>query len=332
LRCYHLNVPELRDDFAELWPGPIEEWTKLPRGSVLLVDEAHNVFPKRSPHAKPPEWVAKLAEIRHFGIRMLIVTQDPRDLDSFVRRRVGVHYHVSRKTGHNYAVIHEFRPHSENPRDPRAQKTAQHQIWKYPKDLFGSYKSTTMHMVKPRLPWKFWLLPLLAIVAAYFVWKTYSHLTGMATVPDEVDLSGTAAPSMAQVVGLQQPQGEGERNPWRDAASFAEAHTPLLRGVPWSAPIYSSLQPTSVPELYCVIVGDTREWSGTCRCYSEQVTPIDMDNASCRKAARSGVYNPYRSIAHTQPQGHSPGDGAVATRPAKDPQASVPMPVEGFGQ
>jgi hypothetical protein len=52
----------------------IPKWATLPPGSVVIVDEAHKVYPQRGP-GRPPKHVEMLAEGRQFGIRFIYMTQ-----------------------------------------------------------------------------------------------------------------------------------------------------------------------------------------------------------------------------------------------------------------
>lgn len=326
LRTFHYGVKDLSPDVAE----PLDDmkrWFELPSGSVLVVDECQegDRFPKRPAHQPPPEWIEKISKVRHFGIRIVLVTQDPRNMDHFVRRLIGVHYHVTRKTGQQWALVHEFRPYADDPRNRQAQKTAQHRIWKYPKDVYALYTSATKHMVKPKVPWKVWALPVLVVLTLIAGWYGVKSIMAIGN-HGESDAPALAEPASAVAPGAWPPMvagpgpGNVERDAWASAEEFATAHTPLLRGVPWSAPVFRQLPVTAVPELYCVVVGELGAQGSRCRCFSEQMTRIDIQFSDCMEAVTRGVYNPYRSVragwAGSQQGGASERSASDAAAPS----------------
>lgn len=324
LRVFHLNIPDLVEDFAEHFDRPIEEWHTLPKGSVLVVDECHNSFPKRPQTQKEPPWLAKLAEIRHLGIRLILITQDFRDVDAFVRRRIGCHLHVSNKTGHEFAVVHESKTLVENPKAAGAFRMAEHHPWRYPKHLYGVYKSSTMHLRNKKMPFKLKVAAVALVLLVGVLVFLSRHLAGF-TSGDFLDEHRSGGAGQAEQSGLPSALGfpaapsggPGEFSAWASVESFAKAHTPLVPGVPWSAPVFSGSALTTVPDIHCVIIGDANSHRHNCRCYSEQVTPIDVDRTFCRDAARHGVYNPYRRAAVPPPgQGPQAGGAPSATPPA----------------
>lgn len=309
LTCFHHGINELDPAFAESLDD-LTQWATLPAGSVLVVDECQEAgrFPKRPPHQAPPEWIEKLSKVRHFGIRIILLTQDVRNMDHFVRRLAGVHYHLVNTTGKPFAIEHEFRPAVDNPADSRAQKSAQHRVWKYPAKLYGAYKSSTQHMVKSRLPWRVYALPVLVLFALVTGWygiKAIDRIGGgesaETVAPSAAAPSTAGAANMAALTATNQ-QARG----WATADEFAHAHTPLIAGVPWSAPVFAGMPLTTTPDMLCMRI------EHRCRCYTEQLTRLDIDRATCNLAVTRGVYNPYR---RTPGQGGGWSASDTAARP-----------------
>lgn len=335
LKAYHFNCAITDPDFST----PLEDltkWNELPEGSVLLIDEAQEkqCFPKRPTNQQPPAWIELIARIRHFGIRMLIVTQDPRDIDHFVRRRLGVHYHVARKTGHAFAIRHEWRPYQDNPRTHQAEAKGERTVWKYPKELYQVYQSSTQHMVKTKIPKAVWVILIAAVSFVVLGYAFYQRFMGrgaeMATAAETVTGGQQFRAQSAAQGGLL---GSGNApSPWASAQAFADHHAPLIRDIPWSAPVHANLNVTTVPDLHCVIIGDREKWSSNCKCYTEQITPVAVDGQLCRRAALNGVYNPYRPNTIRQVQDdagdqrrHDAGPGIVrsSVQPISDGQGGV---------
>lgn len=295
---YHIGIDGMNDEFIPKAPiDSIEDWRKLPPGSVLIVDEAHKFFPVRQP-GKPPEWIQAITEIRHFGIDLWLVSQDPRNLDAFVRRLIGKHYHLTRKAGLNGAMVREFEGVSEDPNDYHNRQGTTQTPWKYPKHLFQVYKSATLHVVKPKIPKKilFAGVLLLACVIAIptMLWNFGSTVDGL----DEKKQAGgtSASSSSASKAAFAPASGSSERtSPWTSAEEFAKAHTPLIPNVPWSAPVFADLKPTTTPDILCIAAGLPGAKDRTCHCYTEQATRIhNVPNSVCESYAQNGSYNPYR--------------------------------------
>lgn len=321
LTCYNFNIPELQPQYAQKWDGPIERWSELPEGSVLFVDECHNVFPKRAAGKPVPAHVALLAEIRHKGIRVILLTQDFRDVDEFIVRRVGCHLHVANKTGHEFARVHETKTLVANPAARGAFNMSEHHTWRYPKHLYGSYKSSTLHLRSKKWPFKIKMM-LAAVVGLVIVgYFLVAHMKSFVTgdhLRDDAQAEAEAKPAAPAITGMSSqalfspPSGRGATG-WSTADEFIALHTPVVEGVPWSAPVFSGLTPTAVPDLLCVMVGNSKSRKASCRCYTEQVTPIHVEHKACVLAARGGVYNPYRT-PFQQGEGGWAGRDSGATR------------------
>ena len=311
LRCYQLGVDKLKPEYAEPLPVDLEQWHTLPKGSALIIDEAHKFLPTPG-KGKEPEWVTKLAEIRHLAIRLILITQDPRSIHHFIRRRAGVHYHLERKTGHEVAMRFEFRPVADNPQDYHARQKAQASIWRYPKELYGAYHSADEHIVIKRWPKKLLLLPAAALALAYGVWSAISHINAFSE-EDPIDPAIEQTPALASTLTGDWKAGlNRDRTSWTTAEQYTQLHTPVIEGIPWTAPIFADRQPTTNPDLYCVVIGDTTSYKNQCRCYSEQLTAINVERKLCLRFAMQGVYNPYRSTFATSSWSGERGAGEKA--------------------
>lgn len=293
---YTFNVDGINEEVLDKAPfESIENWRDLPSGSILIVDEAHIYFPVRSP-GKPPEWIQKLTEIRHFGIELWLITQDPRNIDAFVRRLIGTHFHVERKMGLNGAIVWRFDAVSEDPRDYHNKLTATKETWKYPKHLFQAYKSATIHVQKRHIPAKFifyaFLLLLCIVGIPFLIYKMWNSVSSM---------SDSVAPSVSSSQQKSSNSLLGQKNvgtlKYETAEEYYKAHQPVVPFVPHTAPVYQDLlEPQQIPEIFCVIGGDyeTRK-DLTCNCYTEQGTKYgNVPFSVCESYAMGGYYNPYK--------------------------------------
>ena len=88
---------------------------------------------------------------RHKGYDIFLVTQHPRLIDSFIRNLVGRHLHLYRPFGLMRSQLFEWQECCEN---PRVDAKPVPKLWKFPRKLFGLYKSAEEHTHKTRLPWR----------------------------------------------------------------------------------------------------------------------------------------------------------------------------------
>ncbi|MBT2979838.1 zonular occludens toxin domain-containing protein, partial [Vibrio anguillarum] len=64
---------------------------ELPSGSIILTDEVQNIWPTRQSNKEPSPDVQFSSTHRHNAQDLVYVSQDFRDVDQFIRRRIA-HY------------------------------------------------------------------------------------------------------------------------------------------------------------------------------------------------------------------------------------------------
>ena len=76
------------------------KWQELPDGSICIMDECQNEFPRRGPSAPVPDYVNAIAQFRRKrGFDFWMIAPHPSQLDKFIRDLVGVpswHRHMKR--------------------------------------------------------------------------------------------------------------------------------------------------------------------------------------------------------------------------------------------
>lgn len=310
---YYHGINGLSSDLGVLECDP-RRWEDLPDGSIIVVDEAQNVWPSRR-SGDPPTHVRALSTHRHRGFDFVLLTQNPAFLDKYVRDLAGEHEHVLRQWGANGAKILTWQGVEDDPRSTGARGRATVALWRYDKKLFDLYKSSTLHTVKAKLPLRLKLIPLvfLAVVAMGFM--AARALTGVQQAPGKLSADAT---SIESEDGLIPVVNRGrEKRGYASADDYLLAHTPRVAIYPGSAPVFDSRTPLSAPELYCA----SRE-DGYCVCHTEQGTRYAIERRQCIAIVRNGLYNPYRERVHYSHQ--------VDTRPVKREEAQqygeVPLP------
>ena len=144
------GIPELKIEHEELTDEQIKEkpfQDFLPYGSLVIIDEAQRLMGTRSAASKVPPFIEALALHRHHGLDIVLITQHPSFLDSFVRKLVQRHMHVSIKpVGRK---LYEWNECVDQPDSSVNIARAIERTFVVPKKSFGMYKSAEVH-TKPK--------------------------------------------------------------------------------------------------------------------------------------------------------------------------------------
>jgi zona occludens toxin len=254
-----------------------EKWTELPTGSYILVDEAQRVYRPRAAGSKVPAYVEALETHRHKGVDLVLITQHPMLLDGNVRRLAGQHFHIVRKFGAAWSTVHEWGRIKENCDKSRADSSRIE--FKFPKHVYGWYKSAEAHTHKLRLPPRvvlFIAMPFILAALGYLAWTKL-----------DPDRRAEAARQKAKEQGAQ-PITQQTARPGQlmTAAQYVEQFAPRVQGLAYTAPIYDQVtQPTEAPyPAACVVMRDE------CRCYTQQATRLDVGDDLCRQIVAKGFF------------------------------------------
>lgn len=291
-RVFAMNVNGL--DYAatgfEEWTKGLEAWQELPQGAVLIVDEVQAFLKPRGPQATPPDWIEALTRNRHYGIDLLLVTQDAMLIDAYVRRLVNYHEHLVRMDGGlNRSRVYA----TEGLMDITKAGVPSHaefSLWSFPPPLFEVYTSAKAHTVRKRVPQALKFAAYGALVVLAAVWWIVSSFAGRI---DEAEAAKPPTPEPVPIpvaAPIQPARGlfEREQRGPMTTAEWLQQHVPRVQGMPWSAPVYDGFRPEAPPRMFCMIGGR----SG-CACFTEQVTRIPMDDGVCRAIVKDGLYDPF---------------------------------------
>ena len=279
---------------------------ELKPGSVVIVDEAHKVYPQRGP-GRPSKDIEMLAEGRQKGIRFIYLSQSPESIDGFLRDRIHRHFHLERRGNMERATVFEFDHAVYKPRTAwQERKDATVHFWAYPKEYFGWYTSAKTHHFKRRVPWKIFAALLFVPIAVYGGYRVVSKVGGL----KEATMPGIApGGAVASVAASRDARAKVTTDPMVYAAQFS----PLVPFQPWSAPAYQDRDVVAEPELYCMASkagsdaqGDQQE--AGCSCLTEQGTPYTLQPEFCRHIAAKGNYNPYRQPVGKDKKGRDNSD------------------------
>lgn len=290
---YQNGIKELTLDWQSL--DDAKSWHKLPVGSVIVIDECQTEFRPRGLGQNVPDYIAAFETHRHQGHDVFLITQHPMLLDQNIRRLVGKHWHVIRKFGLPVATIHEWSSTHELTQRNLAQ--AVKRDMKYPKEVFGYYKSAEEHTHKSNVPKRVWFMlaaPFLVGALAYMAYGSLSTVgsSGMDELKKSAEVQGSAsgvgsaAPGAA--VARQVPSVSSDT-----VDDYIKGYTPRLAGMAWTAPVYDDVtQPLEAPyPVACV------QSKRGCRCYDQQNNRLAVSSGFCEDFLEYGMFVPWK-ITH----------------------------------
>jgi zona occludens toxin len=295
---YYHNVKDLTLKWHQL--DDPKQWFNLPEGAVILFDEAWQTFPLRPNAQTPPEYVAQLATHRHKGYDIYIVTQQPSQLDTFVRKLIDKHYHVVRKFGAEKANVHEFVGLNPNPQLTR--KNSIKHSYSYPKKVYEWYKSAEIHTVQVKRPMRIYFLwfgvPLLIVAAVFFTNRILNPVNGdvAKNIKDQTTAqtqNGTIKP--AQLGHVEQVQN----------LTYAQSHEPEIKDLPHTAIAYREIvKPVTAPYPAACVYSKSKG----CKCFTQQGTNFTTDQLTCLNIVNNGVFIDWKTSTEAS-SGTNSGDG-----------------------
>lgn len=296
----------------------------VPQGSVVIVDEADYAYPTRAAAKEVPPYVKTLKELRHDGFTLILMTQHPSMLDSYLRNLVGKHWHLERKQVGT--KLYEFYRCETNLASACAAKGVTSDFYKPDKRAFKYYKSASIHIkFKKKLHPVFYGMGLLLVCAPLFFYYSsgrFKRYVGAEEQPAAVAIAETSASAQQQAAADNYPAA------LPIAASVpigakVEDYRPRIANLQETAPIYDSLrQVADFPRrVACVASADS------CNCYSQQATILpNISTAECRAIVKQRPFDPYRKIeterAETTVSAPSPEPQVLALDSSQKPNLS----------
>lgn len=315
---YYHNVKDLDTAKVGNWMTfDPKKWMDLPHGSIILIDECQEIFPKQPNGAKLPDYYEELAKHRHKGFDIYLITQHPTLIDNFARRLVGQHFHSVRKFGLQRATVYEWSACSPSPETPSSQKSAVPLKWKYPPEVFTWYKSAEVHTVKRAIPAKLILGVLFVVAVPLGGWYALDRFQQRGkAAPDAIAVPAASGAPMA--VSGAAGGAEKRFDPVEDARNYTLMNAPRLEGLPHTAPKYDPLTvPVRVPvPAACIQVGQAARGKVSCKCFTQQGTPMAVEFNMCIEFARNGYFQDFDAERdRQQDQKAATGVAVLANKP-----------------
>lgn len=111
--------------------------------SIIVIDEAHFLYPNRSTMAKVPPHVIFLSMLRHSGLDIYVITQKDTKLDPALRDDVKYHTHLTQLGSQKRSNYRTSDDGVLSKADPVATSPG---TFPFPSDYFGLYHSATEHV------------------------------------------------------------------------------------------------------------------------------------------------------------------------------------------
>lgn len=258
-----------------------KDWQKEPDGTIFVIDECHNDLPVRGASAPVPEEVRMLAEHRRRGMDFYLISQHPQNVDNFVRRLIGSpgwHRHLKRTFGADLVSCIEWDAVNPNCEKSGSGKTGTVTMVGFPKEVYGWYKSASLHTGKKKIPRAVWTALAAVILAPAMIYFAVTGVYGNVTKHTQPVSAATSA---------QAGSGNGEMaNKVMTVAEYVESRVPRIAGFPHTAPAYDQVaQPVTAPyPAACILMG------ADCRCYTQQATLLTTADDMCRQIVKRGFF------------------------------------------
>ncbi len=291
---------------TELDKTELEDWRNLPKGALVLIDEADGYLPAGN-GKNPPDWIREFARHRHYGIDFIIITQMASMINDFLHGLIEAHIHYHRVMGNDYSTKYRGQFLQKNPYTKTNKALGLPQKIKTNPEVFKMYRSTVMNTRRKEFPWhaviKMALLCSGLLLAAVFV---YWYMLGRHQVDEPVK-----KPSLVPVASVA-PAVSSTATPTSDplaVPSESESFTdrpltykdfipdnPLM---PYTAPAYTELaRPTDFPRIAACM--DSVKTG--CKCFTQQYTPVDVPKDSCLRMVKEGWFDNFATGRSQQDQ------------------------------
>lgn len=294
----------------------IYKWIKQPEnyGSVVIVDEAQDVWPARSNGSQVPPNVAWLNTHRHLGVDIFVLTQNPKNIDVNLRGLVNKHLHVAQnKLG--IRTLLEWKYCANNPLTQA--KDAFAKLHRIDKKVLDYYKSAEVHTEnKTKVTKWVFVLPIVLLIMPIALYFSYSLLKNMASKDKVVEAAAASAPAATDGdMGQQLGTNSNMSQPQNTLGAKPEDFVPRMAERPETKPLYDGQRQVQAMEWPVGCIINTQK---VCTCYSEQGTKIkEINQQLCKSYVADGLpFNPYKRQEQATQQSVQPEsngyDGSTA--------------------
>lgn len=301
----------------------IKEWRELPDGAVVICDEVQR-FCGTDLGREAPDWVQDFAVHRHTGKDFILITQSPMFIHPFARKLANPHVNYHRPWNMK-GVRYTWEGVQNDPTSKTAKNLGQSQLVKTDPKVFTLYTSTVLDTHKAKPPLKMFAILgaacLVTIVGFVMAFKFIYHLTSDPE-PIQADPVTTKA---VQAAAVSAPSNFGLSSGEAKPVWTEETLKPRIASQPHTAPVYDQLTtPTDFPRVAACMSSESR---GSCNCYTQQGTPIDVPKSACLVFVKNGAFDPWFTGRNQQLQ--SSREPPVDPQPKQAEVASIDPAMRG---
>jgi zona occludens toxin len=263
----------------------VEDWHLWYKAHFLIVvDEVQRIWTTSTGQTKS-EAISRLQTHRHYGLDFWLVSQSPKLIHADVKAMVGRHVHLVAK----WAGRTEYEW-------PEIQENIQSRIgavtrpYKLPKSVFSLYSSAEVHTKQEkRKPISFYVMLIAILFAVVMISFVVYRIKARVAPPPEVVVENTLDGSGKNTVNEKHKSGELQAIDMSTPEALIKAYTPIISGVPWSAPVYSELVK---PVVFPVVAGCIQSKQvDKCTCYTQQATIVVMPVGICQELIQHKAFN-----------------------------------------
>lgn len=266
-------------------PKFVENWTEWKEpNSLIVVDEVQRIWRPANGASAVVESISSLETHRHYGVDFLLISQGPHLFHNFIRLLVGRHVHL-------VAKWHGRKEYEwpECKQDVQSRSDAVERPYSLPKRVYKLYDSAEVHTKQEkRKPLAFYAVGVFMIIAVVLVGYAVNSIASR-TVKKDMS-ANTQTTAVADGV-VAQPTAKMPLN----GEDLIEQYTPVVTGVPWSAPIYSELaKPVTMPRIVgCIKSNKAKDFR--CACYTQQATIVEVSQEVCTLLVQHRAFNPFKT-------------------------------------
>ena len=307
-----LNIP----GWIEIQYEDVENWYKYPKGSIFVVDEVQKIWPGKNRGGNVSPGIQNLDTHRHGGYDFYIITQKPTNAHDQMRGYVGEHYHYDRIGGLESAREFFFNRAVNDPMTfPDKDDAVSVKRRQFPKEYYSKYKSSDMHTVQKKMPKMVYVyggvLLTFLIGAGSFAYDLSNKPAQVASTFSDSDTLRDHPDYIPSYSSSDQPI---------TTSQYIEQWKPRVDNIPYSAPAYDHLtEVQTFPRPQCIY----RHATDTCKCYTQQATPLDMEYPICMSIVENGYFNPFLKEDEER-EGNSGQAIAAASPPETTPVSNMP--------
>lgn len=295
---YYHNIKEVVfTDWIELSDDEALRWYELPKGSIILFDEAQGLFPACKPKAneETPKFISELNTSRHLGLDLFFITQHPSLLDVRLRRLIAPHYHYDRAFGSKLVTQFIFKKCALDPDDYHAKKDASRSSKVIDKKYFGTYKSTELDTHKFKPPKK--LVAVIVFTIGFLLYVAYFASSYLSDSDSDLP-NGLSSDSgnISSVSGSPLKASTVDTHSFApvypvDPNAYLALYKPRISGIASTAPIYDQLTiPVAFPKTLCI--RKYRNGKKVCSCYTQQASKLVVDQDTCNALIDNRRFDP----------------------------------------